>query len=356
MNCCTKAVPKVTFLQGLYATALLATLPLFAFVPAAVAADESCLRRSVLVMVLDSSGNPVTDLTAADIQAEFRGQPVTIHSAEFAVQPARVIVLLDASGSVMHRAGKWRFFRQTAENIGTTLPNEFSLGLVVFAAETLLQVSTDNGREAFLAVLRDLPADRKGVPTYSKRTSIRDAIVEGVKLLEPVQRGDSLYLITDGGENQSRAGRRDVEDRLLHSGVRLFVLVLRFDQFEGLIDANELVQQQQMRDLATSSGGHAAFFPSRDFSNLGFGPTDKTYQLSEIESLVLETILRKLYMPMVASYRLELELPRLVDKPRKWKLQVVGSDGKVRKGLTVAFPGKLLPCVEPNSPVTATSP
>jgi hypothetical protein len=351
---CTKPVGKASLRGRIFGRAVLAVLWMLAGV-AGAAAGESCLQRTVLVSVLNAEGNAVADLTVADFQAEFRGQPVKIHSAEFARRPARIVVLLDASGSVLRRAGKWRFFRQSAENIGTTLPGDYALGLVVFSEKTLFQVRPEEGRDAYLAALRELPADQKGFPPPPRRTAIRDAIVEGIKLLEPVQPGVSLYLITDGGENQSRASRRQIEEQLLRSGVRLFMLVLNFEQFEPVVAEPELMYPTTIQEVAVVSGGVKAYFPSRDSrSILWFGASEKTYQLTVQEIRLMETILRMLYISMVASYRLELEFPRAVDKPRKWKLEVVDSKGKTRKGLTVAFPGNLLPCENPEAPEAKT--
>jgi hypothetical protein len=39
----------------------------------------------------------------------------------------------------------------------------------------------------------------------------------------------------------------------------------------------------------------------------------------------------------------ELSLDSAVDKPRNWKLETVGSDGKKRKDVEVAYPRLLVP-------------
>ena len=45
-------------------------------------------------------------------------------------------------------------------------------------------------------------------------------------------------------------------------------------------------------------------------------------------------------------YQVVVELPREVDKPRKWKLEVVDKRGKKMKGVTVFYPRLLLPLEE----------
>lgn len=45
-------------------------------------------------------------------------------------------------------------------------------------------------------------------------------------------------------------------------------------------------------------------------------------------------------------YQVVVELPREVDKPRKWKLEVVDEHGKKMKGVKVFYPRLLVPLEE----------
>jgi hypothetical protein len=47
------------------------------------------------------------------------------------------------------------------------------------------------------------------------------------------------------------------------------------------------------------------------------------------------------------AYRLELDFPRAVDKPREWKLEVVGPDGKKLPNCRLVYPHMVSPVVPP---------
>lgn len=50
---------------------------------------------------------------------------------------------------------------------------------------------------------------------------------------------------------------------------------------------------------------------------------------------------------MTTFYRLEIELPQEVDKPREWRLELVPREGFKVKDLRVVYQRKLLPCEAP---------
>jgi hypothetical protein len=51
-----------------------------------------------------------------------------------------------------------------------------------------------------------------------------------------------------------------------------------------------------------------------------------------------------LYSQMIQPYRLEIELPEPIGKQGKWKLELVGENGKQEKRWQVTYPKTLLPC------------
>ena len=50
-----------------------------------------------------------------------------------------------------------------------------------------------------------------------------------------------------------------------------------------------------------------------------------------------------LYRQMENTYRLELELPSVLNKAQKWKLDVVDTQGSKHKDIDVIYPHELLP-------------
>jgi hypothetical protein len=54
-----------------------------------------------------------------------------------------------------------------------------------------------------------------------------------------------------------------------------------------------------------------------------------------------------LYGAMNSFYRLEIELPRPVDKMRSWKLELANSPAGAKQHPELAYPRELLPCTAP---------
>ena len=59
---------------------------------------------------------------------------------------------------------------------------------------------------------------------------------------------------------------------------------------------------------------------------------------------VLELALHRLYEQMCEFYRLDLKLPKRVDKPTEWKLEVVDENGRPNRRVEVHYPHRLMPC------------
>ena len=66
----------------------------------AFAQPSTTANRSLMVNVLDRSGNAVRDLTKENFQVKINKQPVVVLGAEYSLAPRRIVVLLDMSGSM----------------------------------------------------------------------------------------------------------------------------------------------------------------------------------------------------------------------------------------------------------------
>src|SRR3972149_226841 len=93
-------------------------------------------RRTLAVNVLDEQGNQVSGVTAANFRAEFRGPPGKILSAALGTQPRRIVLLLDTSGSMAARVGKWELAAEAAEDLLGWGPPARGAALGTFAGDT----------------------------------------------------------------------------------------------------------------------------------------------------------------------------------------------------------------------------
>ncbi len=129
-----------------------AVLLLLAAAPLAAQTD-ACLHRTVAVSVFDDRGEIVTGLTAENFQASLRHERVKILSVRPGDSP-RVVIVLDASGSMLSRSEVWDFSIDAATQLSRSLPTGALLGMVVFSTQVGKTVPLSADRQTILAALR----------------------------------------------------------------------------------------------------------------------------------------------------------------------------------------------------------
>ena len=137
---------------------------------------------------------------------------------------------------------------------------------------------------------------------------------------------------------------------LFSAAVQLFVFLLTESHY---ISVEEKVSLPEFSDLIFASGGSRAGFAARG-EPLSF---DQQYVYSTANIAEIEAAGKALNAQISSFHLLKLELPENVTKPRRWKLEVVDSEGKKRKDRTVTYPHELEPCVIPHatSPTSSSS-
>ena len=286
-----------------------------------VAAQE---RRVVAVNVVDEKGEPVVGLGAENFRGKYRGEPVRIVSAEWDTGPRRIVIVLDVSESMDGAPGKWSYAQTAFQGLIANGPDGARLALVTFDGAPEKRIGFEEwSAEAGLA-LGELERPRK-MERGAKPLGLLGAMKAGLGLLGEVEAGDVFFVITDGWRTPEEGGE---ELRSVYcGGMRVFT----FDFFvRGGGGAN-------MSGLAAATGGealHAVFGGAiRDRVSKAYVPLEGVP-----ESLV------KFYQQMGEFYRVEVELPREVDKAREWELEVVDAAGKKRKDVRVVYPRRLAPC------------
>jgi hypothetical protein len=312
---------------------------LLCFVGALRAQEPPCLRRTVVASVLTPTGQPVANVPASSFRGTFRGKPVRVLSATRDLGPRRVVVLLDASGSMPQPSnGKWQLALRVARDIVVASPDEFQVALILFADKADLVTGFAEGRKAAADGLAALEPGRGCIP--KGKTALFDAILEGLKLLKPARPGDVIYAITDGGENASRSNHDQVEKSLITSRVRFFTFLVTEPLAYHARTSEEMNGPSEMQDLTEKTGGDILMAP-------GSPPYGRKYDLNEKERAELGRSVAQLYRQMSQFYLLELELPVPVDRPRQWKLEMVDARGGKSKEWHATYQRILLPCSAP---------
>jgi len=278
----------------------------------------ACPARTIAVSVLDHDGNLVTGIEPPEFRAEFRGRPLKILSSAVVSAPRRVVVLVDLSGS---DSSVEEFIHRLASNMATSMQqDELRPALVLFSDHIIDTVDFSRPTLEVAQLLARLPQSRG-------RTALFDALKYATVVLGQPLPGDSVYLISDGAENASKAQRKDVETEFLARGIRIFSFSLGDNSSPRTQE--EMSGPGLLSELADLTGGMVLHITLAPFP----------------ERLASE--LQRSYHQLSDFYELQLELPtEPIGKRSPWHLEVVNGQGKKRKDIRVIYPHQLVPCAD----------
>ena len=123
--------------------------------------------------------------------------------------------------------------------------------------------------------------------------------------------------------------------------IRLFGFI--FQSQGPVVSPEETVGPAYVRQIAVDTGGTIVSYP-----------VDKVYvfQLGQEPALLdksgkptqLGSLLGSQYRQISSFYRVDIDVPETVDKPREWKLDLVGFSKSQREKLVLRYPHMLVPC------------
>jgi len=297
------------------------------------AEDARCTTRTILATVIDRQRNVVGGLTPAHFRGKFRGKPVQILSVTPDKRHRRIVIVVDASRSMGGERGMWTLVTDLAADTFRLAPPNCSFALLVFS-DTIKEWVGFNQSTTILA--KKLATLQMEPNRAVGKTALYDALTAALVELSPPHQGDTMYVITDGGDNASKTGRSELETALVTSGVRLFAFMplTHFDLLRSRA-LQEATGPSAMLDLAQVTGGNVF---SHTSPTTWFIPSEKERRQQ------MRFALGRLYNQMGRQDRLEIRLAAPVDKPRGWKLEIVDENGKPNRELEVLYPRKLMPC------------
>jgi len=300
-----------------------------------LAQTDPCLHRSVAVNVFDNQNRMIPGLTTGDFQASFRHQPVKILSVTQS-STARVVIVLDASGSMRENKSDWEFSVESAKQLSNVLPPDVPLGLIVFSTTVEKTISLTNDRQAIVSELDTLRTGRQAILKGMRKTALWDAMGEALSLFGLRDTGDALYVISDGMDNVSHVQTKDLKR---DAGiVRIFALVR--DPFPG---ADSFPGNAELSQLAAESGGSTLIVSNQRID-------ERDPLLGPPQPPPFETVLTggrisgpkdAQFRRVLSFYRVEVQLPVRVEGTGEWSVKAVAANGH---GLNVAYPRRLTPC------------
>lgn len=330
---------------------------LFCHYLAAHAQDTSCLHRVVPVTVVDKTGAPVSGLTAVDFRAELHGKPVQIVSLSNRGYAHRILILIDARGSMAGKTGgPWTRALEVASRFAESKPPNTSIALYIFGERSNERVAFSQGNDAVVTKLRQIEND----PEYAKAhvwgvSAMLDAMLEGMKFFGMPEAGDEMFVIaTTHADNASKKSASFVERTLEANGIRLFFCALSTPAFGGPSPV-EQGGVSDMLGLAANTGGgvvgpsdywdtpRSSLFPAN-------GPDLYQYcppfgRPTPPAGSALSKALLALYDQMGSSQRLQIAIGAPVEKRTKWKLTLSREASSRFEHVQVVYPRYLESCV-----------
>jgi hypothetical protein len=277
------------------------------------AEDNACTDRTLIVSASDSNGKAIPfTLQSADIGAKINGKPVQVVSATKPTNPRRVIIVLDASGSM---SSKWQRLIEFAAKIVRESPSSSEFALVLFADNELRKVGFGRTGPEMINEIMSF----KDVKPYG-HTGLRDGVSEAMNLFQPNREGDTIVVVSDGGDNHSKVSPRQLREALWSRGIRVMFVQVR-DRYLP----NELQDRDDVDAawLSESSGGF----------------------LSRIENpQVLPEVAQDIAFEIENYLAVRITLPTALEKQASVHFEAVDPSGRKRKNIELRFPEKLLPC------------
>ena len=133
------------------------------------AEDGGCAERTVIVSASDSNGKAIPfTLQSADIHGKINGKPVQILGVTKPTNTERVVIVLDASGSM---SSKWQRAVEFAVEIVQESPSSAEFALVIFADNELRTVEFGKTGPEFITEIMSF----KNVKPYG-HTALRDGL------------------------------------------------------------------------------------------------------------------------------------------------------------------------------------
>ncbi len=323
-----------------------------------VANTQVCQPQYVIVTALDAHGVPINGLTAANFRAVYKGQPLNILSASFRQDPTvRTVVLLDTSGSMAgvgaEGFNKWRIARSAASEFIAAAPAEARISLFTLSGKNSHAFQTFGGRQPIEQWLNS--QDALGTSSLKGRIALSRALAQTLRGLKPTQPGDAIYVVTDGHSFANTSTVSRVAHELHSSGVRLFAFLLNdvagydvYGDTEGNFVGATLrprLGPGELTDLVQGSGGLGFTWYPGDKSKTNLSWTTSTSFEYDANTLpAIRTTVHAIETAISNFYILAVSQPGGSSGAEDWKLEVVDAEGKNRKDVTLAYPGKIASC------------
>jgi hypothetical protein len=179
---------------------------------------------------------------------------------------------------------------------------------------------------------------REYLKTHVKgKTALRDAIFQGVLLLDHPTSADAIYVLTDGGDNVSVHKTSDLLQHVAVTSVRIFAVLL----YQSLEYRNRTPEEtngpRELAEIAQKSGGEILTAAEWHGGSVALSANAEAKVKSD------ET-LNRLYQVILGDSLLEVELPFPIAKSEHWELKLSSAARRQWKNAQITYPDTLISC------------
>lgn len=297
------------------------------------AASQDCTQTLPINVLDQKTGNSLTSLRPESLEARMGGAAVQIKGLE-AVEHRRLLVLVDVSASMAPTDGIGAFQKQALEAVEETMAEL----LQKLPSGTAVAYGFFNDKSVFTPDFLTDPAQlrnaieetRKQLPNAGKgHTRLYDALDQALLRFGTPRPGDTVVLLTDAGENESKMHPGRVEKDLRRSGLRLVLLLV-----QQHLPAELTPYWDALIGLAEDTGGAVEMIDTLDRSWLNKKGSEPNR----------EKLRRFWTEEALGGYVMQVQAPATLIKPRKWSLRINPAVHPELKHVTIQYPAKLAPC------------
>lgn len=172
-------------------------------------------------------------------------------------------------------------------------------------------------------------------------TALWDAVIDSSKMFDPPHLGDVIYVITDGGENASKASLRRVTQTLEEAGVRLFGFAFVKDS-TGM--SRELpIDPADLQQIVDDTGGTLVALHN-EYLGVFLKSQDPALLDKSGKPTRLGLLLRSQFLQIFSYYRVSIDLPAKLESREQLKLGLAGLSKPQKDNLVLRYPRNLFPC------------
>ena len=305
------------------------------------AQDDPCAKLLLPLTVRDARGELVHNYTDGDLEVKLGGATQHIERIQRETRPRRVVVLLDASGS-MREPGKgnlWRRAVASAQFVTGLSERRAHLALLIFNKKIVEEIGFSGDNATIVKRLNELAEDQKFLVREVRGTThLYDAMNRALQLLGQPTSADAIFVLSDAGENGSQLHFADIKSKLLQTGVRVFLTRLETPGANyRKMSPEELSGVDEIFTLVEQTGGTGMTL-SPNLINLGFQARPTPSVTGGV---------RMFYGGLFENDVFEFSGPPPDSKKRELKITLSPSGRDRLNGAQLSYPHQLYSCTPP---------